>query len=793
MAFAGFFAYVAAAVQFVFSGTGIVASALRFIGGSILSQLLAGTTKTEGPRLSDLKVQVSTYGNAIPRVYGEAVRTAGNVIDKSDLHERKKKKRKKMLGIVMASNTTYFYSVDLVILICEGQLPDNALRRVFAAGKVVFDRDAPAAVAPTDPDGGIFSEGAGVLFGDANKNKTHALFSRLTFYPGSATQDIDPLVQALHPGEAVPAYRHSAYVVIEGLQLADYGNGIPNIEFEYETNFTTVRSAIEDLASFADVTLNGGPMSDPLRGYVVAKAGSVWDAIEPLAGVFSFDLITDGGDFRAIRRGTGMRTILTTEDFAGRDAKEQAKDLWDLSRKDANTFPDEVNVTYFDIDRDYQPNTQRAFRNESFAKNKVDVEVAVVLNADEGRSVAGRTLAESIASAGAVKLYLVSKYRWLRGADVIGVPIDGEIYSFRIGNVIESPNQVVVVEGVFEDGLCYVQNVAGASGIIPDNSLALPGDTLFQPMDTSIVEDVDDDTGFYFAVSATGLAWSGGDIYRAEGVGSPLTYELITDPVVAATIGDCVSTLASGPTDVWDWVNTLDVQLLNTNDTLDSVTEDDVVTRNANFAWVGQADGFEGEYINFLTATPSGSPSIYTLSGLLRGRRGTEFAVGLHVADERLVMFNSTEVGRMDFGPIDWGLSRTYKTVSLPLEVTDDGDVLVFANSGEGKRPYAGAHLNGVRNGANNDILIEWERRTRFETPALGGGPVPLGEEVEAYEVDIRSGVTVLRTLTSTTTSVNYTTAMQTTDGHTLGAAVTVDVYQMSGVRGRGHPLTGTV
>lgn len=800
MVFQAIFAGIATAVKFIFTGQSLLASALRFIGGSILSQLLAGQTKVEGPRLSDLKVQVSTYGNPIPRLYGEAVRIAGNVIDKSDLIERKKKKKKKMLGITVASQTTYTYFVHLAVALAEGELPPNALRKVYANGKVIFDRDA-AVAQPTTPTGtpwgGSLTLGRLGLFFQRKETKTQGVFKNLTFYPGSATQDVDPLLQSLHPGEDVPAYRHTAYVVIEELALADYGNGVPNLEFEVETSHKSLRQTVEHIAAFADVTVNAWQLARDLRGYVVAKAGSVWSAIEPLAGAFSFDLISDGADFRAVKRGRHMRTILEEGDFAARPAGEaRAKDPTRAKREDPNTYPDEVTVTFFDASREYQPNTMRAFRNEGFAKNKVDVELAIVFDdATEPRNIAQRTLDESIASANALDLEVSAKLRWLEAGDLVGIPIDGEVQPFRLSNRIESPNGVVSFNAVFEDVLAYDPDaIPGTSGTLPTNTLALPGDTIFQPIDAPIIEDADDDPGFYFAAAGTGAGWVGADIERAEGVGSPLSYDLITDTVVDATIAECATTLASGPTAYIDWTNTLEIVVLG-GDEPESATEEDVLVRNANFAWVGPTNGQGGEYINFITATPGGSPNTYTLSGLLRGRRGTEHRVGSHGAGERFVLMNTSEVNRMDFGPADWNLDRTYRATSINQDDVD-GLTTVFANSGEGKRPLAPVHLRGERNDANNDVLLSWTRRSRYQSPVLGGGPVPVGEPNEAYQLDLynTAGTAIVRTVTITNESeYNYTTADQTTDGKTPGAAVRMDVYQLSDVRGLGQVAQGTV
>jgi protein involved in polysaccharide export with SLBB domain len=73
---------------------------------------------------------------------------------------------------------------------------------------------------------------------------------------------------------------------------------------------------------------------------------------------------------------------------------------------------------------------------------------------------------------------------------------------------------------------------------------------------------------------------------------------------------------------------------------------------------------------------------------------------------------------------------------------------------------------------------------------------VPLGEESEGYEVEIMDGATVLRTLSTTTTSVTYTAAQQTADwGAPLGPGDILDIriFHLSALVGRGAPKTVTL
>ena len=103
----------------------------------------------------------------------------------------------------------------------------------------------------------------------------------------------------------------------------------------------------------------------------------------------------------------------------------------------------------------------------------------------------------------------------------------------------------------------------------------------------------------------------------------------------------------------------------------------------------------------------------------------------------------------------------------------------------------------GARPRTPGDLTIRWTRRSRaLAADSWGGLEVPLGEELEAYEVEILDGATVKRVLSTTTTSAVYTAAQQTADwGAPLGPGDTLDIriFQLSALVGRGAPKTVTL
>ena len=68
-----------------------------------------------------------------------------------------------------------------------------------------------------------------------------------------------------------------------------------------------------------------------------------------------------------------------------------------------------------------------------------------------------------------------------------------------------------------------------------------------------------------------------------------------------------------------------------------------------------------------------------------------------------------------------------------------------------------------------------------------------LGEASEAYELEILSGVSVLRTLSATAPSTLYAASDETLDFGSTQSSFAVRLYQISAAVGRGLPATATL
>ncbi len=203
--FGGFSLFGLTAAQF--------GGALGAFLGSEIDAAIAPGRHSFGPRLGDTQLQASTEGAPIPRLYGR-MRVAGQVIWASRYRETATTTHGggKGIGAPSVSETDYTYSISFAVGLCAGA---TRIGRVWADGNLL---DLSTAT--------------------------------LRFYPGSATQTPDPAIADIEGADNAPAFRDLAYVVFEDLQLASFGNRIPQLSFEvFHALGTSDANALENRLS----------------------------------------------------------------------------------------------------------------------------------------------------------------------------------------------------------------------------------------------------------------------------------------------------------------------------------------------------------------------------------------------------------------------------------------------------------------------------------------------------------------------------------------------------------------
>ena len=176
-------------------GAAVVGRAVGATLGTAIDQRLlgSGSQKVSGRRLDRFRVQGASEGEGIARVFGR-MRLPAHVIWSSNFREN----RTATTSSSKSSSQTveeFSYSVSLALALCEGEI--TRIGRVWADGNLI------------------------------NLDAYH-----YRLYRGSEAQEPDGLIESIEGTGTVPAYRGLAYIVIENLDLAAFGNRIPQFNFE---------------------------------------------------------------------------------------------------------------------------------------------------------------------------------------------------------------------------------------------------------------------------------------------------------------------------------------------------------------------------------------------------------------------------------------------------------------------------------------------------------------------------------------------------------------------------------
>lgn len=194
-------------------GTGVVAlgmtgTSIGWMAGSLLGAMLFKPPPQEGPRVEDKKITTTTYGETIPFVWGTD-RCKAHVLWSSDLIEAAEEVGGKGFG--GPDGVMYTYSVNILLSVCKSPLakPRYPLR-LWGNGRLI------------------------ATFNGQSWETDEALIPRANVreYIGTETQDPDPVYETAVGTENAPAYIGQLTIMLEGLQLADFGNRAPNFEVE---------------------------------------------------------------------------------------------------------------------------------------------------------------------------------------------------------------------------------------------------------------------------------------------------------------------------------------------------------------------------------------------------------------------------------------------------------------------------------------------------------------------------------------------------------------------------------
>lgn len=653
------------------------------LGGALGSMLgrqvdgaLFGPKPAEGPRLKELALTTSTYGQPIPRHFGR-MRVGGTVIWATDLREDKDTSG----GKGRPRTTTYSYSASFAVALGVG--PVDAIGRIWADGNLL--------------------RGAG---GDLKAA------GAVRFHQGHADQAPDPLILAAE-GSKCPAFRGRAYVVFEDLQLADFGNRLPALTFEVSAG-----EGAETISSLLG-GVEGIELDDPrvvqLQGFS-HEGGSYRQVLTGLTELRPLYAGCGGGAVRLSAGMNGAHPVLLPEAAAWSEGEFGQQDGQGGTRQAIGCERVE-GLRYYDLERDYQPGLQRTAGRYEHGASRI-VEFPGSLTAAGARELADAAAQRSVAARETMTWRLAELDPAIAPGSLVRLP--GHAGSWRVmawewraGGVELELERHVQVRAARQGG------DAGAPWSPPDLQAGATLLSYFELPPLSL-EQVNR-TALFAAVRSSGAARARAALYRErQGELVPVADGAVRQAQMSVLRG--VLPPSSGLR--FEPSAYLDVAFAGPDLVLASATMA-ALADGANRLLVGE------EVLQF--AQPSMiAPETWRLAGLLRGRGGTEaVAMAGHPGGTQVVVLDG---GLTPLEPAS--LNAAPQTLAA-LGLGDAEPVLAeLRNAGASRRPLPPVHCRWSRL-ADGALEVRWTRRARGAWLWVDGVDTPLVEEVERYTVGV--------------------------------------------------------
>ena len=524
-------------------------------------------------------------------------------------------------------------------------------------------------------------------------------------------------------------------------------------------------SAVLADAGIGDVgaaELGAGP-----DGYLIDRPMSPRAALDPLAAVYAFDAVEEGGVLRFRRRGgTAVAEIDETALVQPEDGA-----AFQLTRAQETELPREVSLGFTDGTADYRRAAAMSRRLVGGAARAVHSDVAMVADEAQARRQADIWLQDLWAGRENAEFVLPPSALALSPGDVVGFTAGTRRRLLEVREINDGEARAVRARSIDPEvfdlplppAVRRAPDLPAARGPVHALALDLPAlDATEPPVLTRLAVFADPWPGPVAVLrSDDGLSFS-----RAA---------LALAPAVAG------ETLEPLPQQRAGCFQHRPLRVVLYGGALASVS-DGALLAGANLAALRRPDG-AWEVLQFGIAELVGERT-YALSRLLRGQGGTEWAMGdplpegapLVLLDERVV-------------PVARGLDMLDRPMSLRIVAAghDEADSMAVSltatPSATALRPLAPVHVAARR--GSDGVRISCIRRARYDADTWSV-EIPLGEAFERYEIDILSGDETVRTLSTQMPSALYAAADEIADFGAPQRQLALRVAQLSATVGRG-------
>ncbi len=477
------------------------------------------------------------------------------------------------------------------------------------------------------------------------------------------------------------------------------------------------------------------PAKDPLELLLAAYQIGVREHYENAYG-------SDGIKLEFVLRADESSTGTVEEEDLGMGEGEPEEQPLAEERINEEDLPSRVNVRYADVRRAYDSHVQKSSipPDITSATRQYNLDFPdLVLTDDEAKQLADKILAITWAEDTNVVFTCGLKYLYIEPEDIITVTYSGVDKVVRVETVELGENFILQISGVVCDLEAYTSESTGSAAEEALHPVRVMTESTMVLVDCPAVRDADgmpDDAGFYaFACpQVEDEDWLGCRVSRSK---DGIVFAHAATFTESSSIAVAVTALNNGDVNSFDPDSTMIIRPI-ANGAFEGDTESGLYGDGLlNLAAIGSEEN-GWELVQFASVEANGDGTI-SLTGMIRGRFGTERFIDTHEIGDLVCVFDFTTPStlRIKLPLSDRGLESLYKVVTLGASLASAVE-RPFTNSCVSLTPYSILEESVVaahNEPSANDWTVNWTRRTRLGFELQDYDDTAVNEEDEEWQL----------------------------------------------------------
>lgn len=445
--------------------------------------------------------------------------------------------------------------------------------------------------------------------------------------------------------------------------------------------------------------IDSSELTDLVDGVVFAQADYTGaDAINTLRAPYFFDRAEWGGVLRYFKRGKPSVAFIDFDDLIDEPDSNE--------RQDAIEYPRKLHLAYQSAVVNYDAAQATSERNSPDVKvtSESSLAVPVVLSPEAAGHMAAKLHKVAWTEAvGEIKFSIPDSWLRLVPSDCITLSLRGTSRRLRIDGLESAAGALNITAHV--DRISAYESTAS---FIPLPTPAppvstVPGDTTLAILDIPALRDQDDTVVYYAAATGEREAWSGAVLQRSFDAGA--SFSDVQDLTWMATIGRLTAPIAAASPWYTDTTNVIEVELVREGDTIDAITEQQLLTRGGGIALQLEESG-AWEIAQYRDVQHIEGRR-YALSNLHRGQLNS--VAGAHTQGQMLVVLDDVTRVPADSAWLNAMITHRAPSFGASTETAEQQTLQYHGNS---QREWPVANLFAEVSG--NNLHAECVPRYRF-------------------------------------------------------------------------------